>query len=90
MQRSLIIGSARGTVSVGGSHGPVLLGKLAAGEGGGVTHGPIDLLIPTLSYREIITSGQDFLHRACKKSHAISINLKSVVFIHVLLSVVLG
>jgi hypothetical protein len=45
------------TVSAGGGHGPILLGKSEAG-GGGQLRQPRDLLIPTLIYRKI------FLHRA--------------------------
>jgi hypothetical protein len=39
------------TVSAGGGHGPILLGKSEAG-GGGQLRRPRDLLIPTLIYRE--------------------------------------
>jgi hypothetical protein len=34
------------TISAGGGHGPILLGKLEAG-GGGQLHRPRELLIPT-------------------------------------------
>ncbi len=64
-RRSQINGSLR-TVSAGGGHGPILLGKSEAG--GGQLCRPRDLLIPTWIYREIFYLRPRFLHWACKKS----------------------
>jgi hypothetical protein len=49
------------TVSAGGGHGPILLGKLKAG-GGGKLRRPRDLLIPTLIYRKIFYIEQRFFY----------------------------
>jgi hypothetical protein len=47
------------TVSAGGGHGPILLGKSEAG-GKGQLRRPRDLLIPTLIHREIFYIEQRF------------------------------
>jgi hypothetical protein len=55
------------TVSAGGGHGPILLGKSEAG-GGSIA----STKRPTSSYVNLqgvfFSSSRDFLHRACKKS----------------------
>jgi hypothetical protein len=47
------------TVSAGGGHGPIFLGKSEAG-GQGQLRRPRDLLIPTLIYRDISYIEQRF------------------------------
>ncbi len=54
-----------GTISAGNEHG--LISLQAGSGGGGHLRGPRDVVIPTSSYREIVTSGRDYFHRACKK-----------------------
>jgi hypothetical protein len=55
------------TVSAGGGHGPILLGKSEAG-GGSI----VSTQRPTTSYvnvqGEFLHPSRDFLHQACKKS----------------------
>ena len=57
------------TVSAGGGHGPILLGKLEAGGAGSIalTQRPTNSYVNLQAGRFFISS-RDFLHRACKKS----------------------
>jgi hypothetical protein len=48
------------TVSAGGGHGPILLGKSEVGGRGGQLRRPRDLLIPMSIYREIFYTQQRF------------------------------
>ena len=54
------------TVSAGGGHGPILLGKSEAGGGSiALTQRPINSYV---NLQGDYTSRQDFLHRPCKKT----------------------
>ena len=65
---------------ISGGHSTISLRKPE--DGGGHLHGPRNNLIPMFSYRQIFTSGRDFLHQAWKETRFLvkrAIEKKSVV-----------